>query len=982
MKFHLSVCLIIVFFQLPFEVSAQEQFLSLTGKIVNAQTGLPIPYANIQLKSKGTGTISNTAGEFIFKVATPSLPDSIVISCMGYQRRTLPILPAGFTDKHIPLTPAVLELKEVSVKVRSGWDILKAAVAKIPVNYDTAAVRFTAFYREHLWLEDQELNFNESVLEIIKTFYTDEARKDQIRILKGRKKEIKYHWDPQFFGFISNISNTAKSTLGEEPLKNVNAKQSVFNPENYRYYDCVYQETIQEGDRNLLLLEIFPKQKAKKGLVNVKLYIDEASLAIVKFALDLSPAGVKYVNKHGKGGFGYTIMTKVVKATFDFTQVKVAVGYKYYQGKWYLHTIQRSFEAELNSPKRDINHRPWRADMDLVVTDISKDSVQRFTAGNILTTNAAMSSVIGNDMDDAFWENYNILKPVIPDSLKHTTADTVVATTADTVTAAVHPVAPTGIAGSTPTTAVSVAAAMPRISNRQNGFTHADTLRGKLSPLRSCYDVTYYHLDVSINMDARSIQGNNLMRFKVVSPFEVMQIDLYANMKIDRILYQGQLLTYTREAAAVFVRFPRMQSVGSEQEIRIYYAGVPQVPDFSIPMNGGVLWDKDAVGNPWAQVACQGSGASLWWPNKDHLSDEPDSMRIWITVPEGFTEISNGRLIRKTPVGHQQTRYEWLVSYPINNYNVTFNIGKYAHYRDYYITNDTLTIDYYVMPYNLERAKNMFQQVKPMLQCFEKSFGKYPFPRDGFTLVESLYPMEHQSGVCIGKITPENAVGPNRLLWHESAHEWWGNAISCKDLADMWIHEAFATYAEALMIACTIGKADAQDYIDQQRGGISNKEPVIGVYDVNHIFYDTGDMYNKGIVILHTFRNILNNDSAWFSLLHDIQDFFRYKTLSSDELVDFICQRTHTDYRYFFDQYLKYTTVPKLELTQKEVGNNLVIKYRWQAAVKDFRMPVKVTTAKEHYTFIYPTATWKTMTLKNMREADFEVDEAGGYFEL
>ncbi|MET6996967.1 M1 family aminopeptidase [Chitinophaga defluvii] len=955
MKILQPVCLIIVFFLLPIEGIAQDLFLALSGKIVNAQTGIPIPYANIQLKSKGTGTISNTAGEFILKIPTQYLPDSVVISCMGYQRSTLPIPAAGFTDQDILLTPAVLELKEVAVKVRSGWDILKAAMASIPDNYDTAAVRLTAFYREHLWLEDQELNFNESVLEIIKTFYTDEARQDQIRILKGRKKEIKHHWDPQFFGFISNISNTAKSTLGEEPLKNIKAPRSVFNPENYRYYDCVYQETIREGDRHLLVLEIFPKQKSKKGLLNAQLYIDEASLAIVKFKWDLSPAGVKYVNRHGKGGFGYTIMSKVVKATFDFTQVKVAIGYKYYQGKWYLHTIQRSFEAALNSPKRGIDHRSWRADMDLVVTDISKDSVQRFTAGNILNSNAAMSSVIGNEADDSFWENYNILKPVIPDSLRQQRPDTTVTVTPVPVT---------------------------RVSNRQNGFTHADTLRGQLSPLRSCYDVTYYHLDVSVNMDARTIQGNNLMRFKVVSPFAVMQVDLYANMKIDSILYRGQPLAYTREAAAVFVRFPQLQPVGSEQEIRIYYAGVPQVPDFKIPMNGGILWDKDAAGNPWAQVVCQGSGASLWWPNKDHLSDEPDSMRIWITVPEGFTEISNGRLIRKTPVGHGKTRYEWLVSYPINNYNVTFNIGKHTHYRDYYITDDTLTIDYYMMPYNLERARNMFQQVKPMLQCFEKSFGKYPFPRDGFTLVESLYPMEHQSGVCIGRITAENAVGPNRLLWHESAHEWWGNAISCKDLADMWIHEAFATYAEALMIACTEGESDAQDYITEQRAGISNKEPVIGVYDVNHIFYDTGDMYNKGIVILHTFRNILNNDSSWFRLLHDIQQFFRYKTLSSDELVDFICQRTHTDYRYFFEQYLKYTTIPKLELARKEIGNDLVIKYRWQADVKDFRMPVKITTSANKYTFIYPTTTWQTKTLKKMNLDDFEVDEEGMYFEL
>jgi hypothetical protein len=949
MLYRLSLCIVILFFGYFFPVFAQENFITLTGKMVDAKTRQPIPYANIQLKSGNVGTVSNTLGEFIFKMAVQQVSDSVVISCMGYQRMAVAIPPAGFANRILQLEPAVMALKEVTVTVRSGWDILKEALARIPENYDTSAVRLTAFYREHLWTENQELNYNESVLEIIKTFYTDKDRDDQIRILKGRKKEIKHQWDSQFFGFISNITNTAKSTLGEEPLKQLSNKRSIFNPARFKYYECVLQEPVQEGDRKLLVLEMFPKNNAKKAYVYLKLYLDEASLAIVKYEFSLTPAGVAYVNKHGKGGFGYTIMTRIVKANFDFRQVRVAITYKYYQGKWYLHTIHRNFEALLNSSKRDIQNRPWQADMDLVVTAISKDSVKRFVTGDIRTSNTPMSNLIGKDADDSFWENYNILKPVLADTIKPATA--------------------------------AVEKPVVRVSNRQNGFTHADTLRGMLSPLRSCYDVKYYHLDIGVNMEAHSIQGSNLMRFKVMTPFQVMQTDLYANMKINKILYHGQSLTYTREADAVFIRFPQELPADSEQEVIFYYEGVPKAPDWNIPMNGGFLWDKDAAGNPWVQVACQGSGASLWWPNKDHLSDEPDSMRIWITVPNGYTEVSNGRLVGKTPVGNDQTRFEWLVTYPINNYNVTLNIGKYVHYRELYISNDTLTIDYYVMPYNLDRAKVMFKQVKPMLECYERSFGKYPFPRDGFTLVESIYPMEHQSGVCIGKITEENSIGDNRLLWHEAAHEWWGNAISCKDLADMWIHESFATYAEVLMVAQTSGAVAAQDYVETQQIGIANKEPIIGVRDVNHIFYDTGDMYNKGVVMLHTFRNVLDNDTTWFALLHDIQDHFRYKTLSSDELVDFICQRTNTDYHFFFDQYLKYTAPPKLALALEEHGTQLEVKYRWEADVKDFRMPVKVTTSKDHYTFIYPTTTWKTMTLKNMSEEDFEVEEGEFYFE-
>jgi aminopeptidase N len=357
-------------------------------------------------------------------------------------------------------------------------------------------------------------------------------------------------------------------------------------------------------------------------------------------------------------------------------------------------------------------------------------------------------------------------------------------------------------------------------------------------------------------------------------------------------------------------------------------------------------------------------------------------MKIWITVPSEFTEISNGRLIRKTPQRDNQTRYEWFVSYPINNYNVTFNIGKYVHYTDRYISDDTLTIDYYVMPYNLNRSKKMFTQVKPMLECFEKNFGKYPFKNGGFTLIESIYPMEHQSGVCIGKINQENSGDTNPLMWHESAHEWWGNSITSKDIADMWIHEAFATYAETQVIEHRFGKELAYESMLEQVDAVHNEEPVIGVYDVNHIHYDIADMYSKGSLMLHTFRNVLNNDTLWVNLLRDIQQHFRYQTITSDELIAYINQQTKTDYTYLFDQYLRYTNVPILELESQEKDNNLIVKYRWQADVKNFRMPVKVTTATDHFEFIYPTSDWKTITLNNLSAHEFDVDEEHFYIEV
>ncbi|PSL29012.1 M1 family aminopeptidase [Chitinophaga ginsengisoli] len=951
MKHYIGLCLLLLVLATN-QVVAQEKFITLSGKITDAGSHQPVIYANIQLKSGSIGTVANTAGDFIFKVAEKFWQDTLLISCIGYKTVTLPLPSASLQDMDIQLEPSVYLLPAVSVNVRDGFGLLRKMISSIPANYDTADVRLTAFYRENIRLMADTINFNESVLDIYKTYHTGRDHKDQIHIIKGRKKKVDWSKDPQLYGWISNITNTAYSSLNEDLQKYLDAKNNILNERNFRYYTCDYKETIREGDHNLLVLTLQPKDDSRKALVQAKIYIDEATMALVRCELKTTPAGNDYLNRHQKGGIGYTIMSKIVKATIDFTNISLVITYKQYGNKTYLSTVQRHWDWVVNSKKRGMKDVPWTGDFYLLVTDMTKDSLQRFATG-ISNDKASMNNEVGNNYDPSFWENYNILLPELQDSVKPKKD------------------------------AARPAGKVTHVSNRQNGFTRADTLRGALSPLRSCYDVSFYHLDVDLNMETRSIAGSNQIRFKVVAPFNRMQIDLYANMHIQKILYEDQPLSFIREEDAVFVSFPATLSAGSEETITVYYDGIPQVPDFKIPMHGGILWDKDEKGNPWVQVVCQGSGASLWWPNKDHLSDEPDSMRISITIPNGFTEISNGRLQRKTPAGSDKTRYEWLVTYPINNYNATFCIGKYTNFKDTYVSgHDTLTLDYYVMPYNVERARTMFAQVKPMLACYEQHFGKYPFPRDGFTLLEGLYPMEHQSSVCIGKIKAGMQLDYTPLLWHESAHEWWGNAISCKDIADMWIHEAFATYAESLMMECSDGKDAGVAYLNAQKDGVKNREPVVGVYNVNHIHYDIGDMYTKGSLLLNTFRFVLNNDTQWFTLLKDIQQHFRYQTLSSDDLVNYISLRTGKDYTWFFDQYLKYTHIPKLEISLKEKGNNLQLTYRWLADVSGFKMPVKVTLAPERFGFIYPTTQWQTITLKQMREDDFEVDEDHFYIQV
>ena len=514
------------------------------------------------------------------------------------------------------------------------------------------------------------------------------------------------------------------------------------------------------------------------------------------------------------------------------------------------------------------------------------------------------------------------------------------------------------------------------VSKSQNGFTRADSLRGMLTPLRTCYDVTFYGLDVKINPETKSIEGNTLIRFNTVQSFDKMQIDLYENMKIEKILFHNKELSYTREFNAIFIQFPSMVQKNMQEEIHIIYSGKPQEPDIST-LKGGFLWFQDKNGKPWIESVCQGSGASLWWPCKDHLSDKPDSMKISITVPDGLTDISNGRLIQKTELTGKLTRFDWYVDYPINNYNVVVNIGDYAHFSDLYVSGrDTLNLNYYCMLYNIEKAKQIFAHVKPMLDLYEKDFTRYPFWKDGFTLMESLYPMEHQSAVSIGPINnPINSDKYDssdliRTTWHESAHEWWGNSMNCKDMADLWIHEAFATYAEVLCYEKFYGEDAALKYLKSEPPG--NKKPVIGIYDVND--FQLGDMYTKGALMLHTLRNIIDNDSLWFNMLRELQEHFKYQAVNTEDIVGYINGVLKKDYTYFFDQYLRHAAIPELLLTFKRQGSDIKLQYKWKADVKGFSMPIKVTVSKNNFAFIYPDEDWQSIILKDMKPKDFKVD--------
>ena len=512
-------------------------------------------------------------------------------------------------------------------------------------------------------------------------------------------------------------------------------------------------------------------------------------------------------------------------------------------------------------------------------------------------------------------------------------------------------------------------------------FTHADTIRGSNTPQRAWWDATFYDLHVTVNPSDSSIRGWNAITYRVTGPAQEMQIDLQIPLEADSMVQDGVKLAARRDSNAFFVTLTAPQPIGSRKTVTVWYHGKPRVAVHA-PWDGGFVWTKDSLGNPWSVTANEGLGASVWWPNKDFGADEPDSQRVAITVPDSTIDVSNGRLRKTTPNGDRTTTFEWFVASPINNYNVTVNAGRYAHFSDVYRgERGRLTLDFWPVSYHVDTARKQFAQVKPMLKCFEHWFGPFPWYEDGYKLVETPHlGMEHQSAVAYGNHYLNGYLGKDLsntghgLKWdfiivHESAHEWWGNNISMKDAADMWIHEGFANYAEALYTECQQGKKAGAEYVRGVRENIENDRPIVGAYGVNS--EGSGDMYYKGGNMLHTIRQIVNDDAKWRSILRGLQSTFRRQTVTSQQVEDYISRRAGVDLSKVFAEYLTTTRIPVLEY--KIDGRKL--SYRWADVVPGFDMPVRLKLSNTGWTTVRPTETWKTATLRLQDPAAFAVEE-------
>jgi aminopeptidase N len=512
-------------------------------------------------------------------------------------------------------------------------------------------------------------------------------------------------------------------------------------------------------------------------------------------------------------------------------------------------------------------------------------------------------------------------------------------------------------------------------------YTRADTLRGTLSPLRSCYDINYYHLDVKISVDEKSVQGSNEFHFRAATDFTRLQFDLFSNLKVDKVIYNNQELPYQREFNAVFVDFPKTIKKGTRDKFTVLYSGNPVIARRP-PWDGGFIFSKDKAGDPWISVACQGFGASSWWPNKDHQSDEVDSLLISISVPEGLQEISNGRLRSITREADGYQKYNWFVGNPINNYSVSFYIGKYAHWSDTYKGEEgNLSLDFWSLKEDSTKARPHWDaDVKRMIKSFEYWFGPYPFYKDGYKLVQAPHlGMEHQSAVAYGNQFKTGYLGRDLsgtgwglkfdfITVHESGHEWFGNNITAKDIADMWIHESFTNYSEALFLESEYGKQAATEYVEGLRKIIANDIPIVGNYNVNK--EGSGDMYPKGANMLHTIRQLIDNDDKFRQLLRGLNKTFYHQTVTTQQIENYMTKKSGLDLSKIFDQYLRTTKIPVLSYHIRDGKLN----YRWTNTIDGFEMPVKVSLKPGSFTLIRPAAEWKTVTVQGISEADFKAD--------
>ena len=514
------------------------------------------------------------------------------------------------------------------------------------------------------------------------------------------------------------------------------------------------------------------------------------------------------------------------------------------------------------------------------------------------------------------------------------------------------------------------------VQSRAQKYSAQDTLRGSITPERIWWDLVYYDLDVTVQPKVKSIRGTNTIHYKVVSPNNIMQIDLQPPMKLIKAVQDEVELSINQNGNAHFIQLEKKQNRKKIEQIVLHFEGQPKEA-INAPWDGGFSWKKDYNDNDFIATSCQGIGASVWWPNKDHMYDEVDSLQMKITVPKHLKAVGNGRL-RAVTKNEKTASYTWFVSNPINNYGVNINIGDYVDFSETYNgEKGNLDMHYFVLKDNLNKAKKQFLDAPKMMKAFEYWFGPYPFYEDSYKLVEVPYlGMEHQSSVTYGNRYMDGYLGRDLsgtgwglkfdfIIIHESGHEWFANNITNKDIADMWIHEGFTAYSENLFLDYYYGKEASSEYVIGTRKRIRNDRPIIGNYNVNA--EGSPDMYYKGANMIHMLRQFTKNDEKWRGILRKMNAKFHHQTVTTQQIESFLSDEIDLDLHSFFNQYLRDVRIPTLEYN---IDKN-ILHYRWTNVVEGFEMPIEYESNKQ-WQWLYPTVSWQT---KAINSSTITVDE-------
>lgn len=511
-------------------------------------------------------------------------------------------------------------------------------------------------------------------------------------------------------------------------------------------------------------------------------------------------------------------------------------------------------------------------------------------------------------------------------------------------------------------------------------FTRQDTLRGSITQERIWWDLQHYNLKFDVYPSIKTIKGSNTITYKVLEKNNIMQIDLQPPMQIIAVSQNEDKLNYKRDGNVYYITLKEEQKVNTVHKIKINFEGAPKISN-NPPWDDGFTWKKDNNGNDFIATSCQGGGASIWWPCKDHMYDEPDNgINLSVTAPKHLTSVANGRLIDVKENSNNTKTISWQVVNPINNYGVNINIGDYVHFSEKLNgKKGVLDCNYYVLSYNLKKAKKHFKEASRTIEAFEHWYGPYPFYEDGFKLVEVPYlGMEHQSSVTYGNAYGNGYRGRDlsRTGWglkfdfiivHESGHEWFANNITNIDIADMWIHESFTSNSESLFLDYHYGTKASNEYVIGVRKNIRNDKPIIGYYNVNNA--GSGDMYYKGSNMLHTLRQVVNDDEKWRGILTGLNTDFYHQTVNTKQIEDYISKKMNMNLTPFFTQYLRTTKIPVLEykIHKKNVS------YKWSNTVDGFEIPVKVKINSDEY-WITPKREWKSLSTSKKIES-FLIDE-------